>query len=64
MIVGMGTSADADFVFEDGYLLELLRRPIESDWDATIRVLYSEETTQFTRDNSSQRRFGQTHWRF
>jgi len=38
MIVGMGTP-DAEFDFEDGVFTGKTPQPIESDWDATIRVL-------------------------
>jgi len=38
MIVGMGTPS-ASFDFEDGMFTGTTPQPIESDWDATIRVL-------------------------
>ena len=38
MIVGIGTPS-ADFDFEDGVFTGTTPQPIESDWDATIRVL-------------------------
>ena len=38
MIVGMGTP-NAEFDFEDGIFTGTTPQPIESDWDATVRVL-------------------------
>ena len=38
MIVGMGTP-NAEFDFDDGIFTGTTPQPIESDWDATIRVL-------------------------
>ena len=43
MIVGMGTP-NAEFDFKDGIFTGTTPQPIESDWDATIRVLGGETT--------------------
>ena len=42
MIVGIGTPS-AEFDFEDGVFTGTTPQPIESDWDATIRVLGGNE---------------------
>ena len=43
MIVGMGTP-NAEFNFKDGVFTGTTPQPIESDWDATIRVLGGSNT--------------------
>ena len=59
MIVGMGTPS-AEFDFADGIFTGTTPQPIESDWDATIRVLGGGEihTYQITADEGIANGYG------
>ena len=59
MIVGMGTPS-AEFDFENGVFTGKTPQPIESDWDATIRVLGGNEihTYEITADEGIANGYG------